>query len=735
MQVFDLKGKSIQLGSSVGQGGEATVYRVNGRAGQLAKIYEPAPRANYPHKLGWMLSHPPANPTQASHHPSLAWPTGLLYDGQKNLAGYLMPHIQGAIPVLEVFNPRRRAKILPGFDRRYLHRAARNLAAAIGALHFSGYVVGDLNESNILVTPSALVTLIDTDSFQVEEQRDDHVVLHSCPVGKVEYTPPELQGQPLAKVQRLPEQDAFGLGVLIFQLLMGGSHPFRAQWLAAGDPPPIESRIAQGGFPYTSSPPCPVLPPKNARDLTYLHPELAELVRRCFVDGHREPSLRPAPQAWERAIAEAEQALVACPRGHYYSNHLPACPHCPASTAAARPSGSARPDRRAPAQSPGRGAQAGKPAGSPNRWGWGTWTGRPANPVPGNPQAAPQPAGPTPAKPRPNPAAPGTPPNRSRPAVPPAQPASAAPNPRPAAQAPRPASNPAPSRPNPAARTQSAPNWRSWWIPRPIWQSGPAGPAGIPWGSGSGSATRPSRPATSTRPAWSFGLPQIRIPNSAGLWTWARPRLFKSLVVGAGLGAVAGAVPGAVTGLAAWSAGEQAAWPLLWALGGVTGGLLRGWKPGYRLSEWIRLNLGWQRFWPLAGMLVGAFLGGVVSLAFLWWLIFPVFLGMFFGGRFGLQVGRKIWRSGAHLGWERIWASGGALLAALAGGLLARSISGGALGSLVDGLTGQMVFWMTAQQASWGLIWVAIGALAGAFGGAIGGFFADLFARAAGLID
>jgi len=42
--------------------------------------------------------------------------------------------VQNAVPLLLVFNPRSRAKTLPSFNRRYLHRAARNLAAALGAL-------------------------------------------------------------------------------------------------------------------------------------------------------------------------------------------------------------------------------------------------------------------------------------------------------------------------------------------------------------------------------------------------------------------------------------------------------------------------------------------------------------------------------------------------------------------------------------------------------------------------
>ncbi len=339
MKIYDREGNSISIGTIVGRGGEAVVYRVIGRPGWLAKIYEPAPRPNYMAKLTWMLDHPPANPTYALNHASLAWPEGLLYGQGNNLAGYLMPYIQQAVPVLVVFNPRRRVETLAQFNRRYLHRAARNLATAAGALHTSGYVVGDLNESNVLVTPSALVTLIDTDSFQVQETHGSQIVTYACPVAKPEYTPPELQGKSLSSTVRSPEQDAFGLGVLIFQLLMEGNHPFRAQWLGKGDPPPIEERIALGGFPYTSTPDVPVRPPKYAPDLNLLDPGISELVRRCFIDGHRDPRLRPDSSTWERVIAEAEKNLLQCPNRHFYSEHLQACPVChpPGDPAASKP--------------------------------------------------------------------------------------------------------------------------------------------------------------------------------------------------------------------------------------------------------------------------------------------------------------------------------------------------------------------------------------------------------------
>jgi serine/threonine protein kinase len=337
MKLYDSQQKPIRLGNIVGQGGEACVYQVEGRSDMLAKIFEPAPRANYEAKLGWMIDHPPENPTRSLSHPSLAWPSEMLFDPNQRLAGYLMPYIRRAVPVLEVFNPRRRAAVLPEFDTRYLYRVARNLSASVAALHRSGYVIGDLNESNILVNPSALVTLIDADSFQVQERQDGRFTIHYCPVGKLEYTPPELLGKTLKEVTRLPEHDSYALAVLVFQLLMGGSHPFRAQWLGSGEPPPLEKRVQMGLFPYMVSRPGLVRPPNNAPSLNHLSPLIAGLFKACFIDGHHDPVCRPSSLDWRNALTEAEKDLLQCPNGHYFSGHLRACPVCPLHRSKAKP--------------------------------------------------------------------------------------------------------------------------------------------------------------------------------------------------------------------------------------------------------------------------------------------------------------------------------------------------------------------------------------------------------------
>ena len=326
MNVIDSARKPVSLGQEISRGGEGVIYALPAQPGLVAKLYT-KPAEHPEAKLAWMKANPPQDPSNSSGHSAIAWPLDLLYTPTGTFAGFLMPYVQNTTPLLGVFNPRLRASTLPGFDWRYLHRVARNLALALSALHARDYVVGDLNESNILVTPSALVTLIDTDSFQVRAGKSSAGVFY-CPVGRPEYTPPELQGKPFHGVLRRPEHDRFGLGVLIFQLLMDGSHPFRAQYLGAGDPPGIEERIARGWFPYAPKPGGPVAPPPNAPSLDALDPEVAALLQRCFVNGQRKPEARPSPKEWSLVLAEAEHALNRCPNGHYVAGHLKTCPMC-----------------------------------------------------------------------------------------------------------------------------------------------------------------------------------------------------------------------------------------------------------------------------------------------------------------------------------------------------------------------------------------------------------------------
>lgn len=322
--------KYISTGRELGKGGEGIVYDVSGYSDQVAKIYHPSHRTSKKErKLQAMIDNPPQDDTRrlSPPHISIAWPLELLYE-QRQFAGYLMPRIDQSPDIFEVYNPQLRAKNHTAFNWRYLHRTAKNFATALNALHMRGYVMGDVNQKNVLVTTSALVTLVDTDSFQVP---DPNGRIYRCPVGVPEYTPPELQGARLDSVDRTPHHDGFGLAIIIFQLLMEGFHPF----MGAPRDPTLSifgemylHCIKRGIFPYQSN--NEFNPPPGAPVFNTLHPEIQNLFLRCFVIGYLNPSSRPTAREWLDTLDKAESALVQCRQNssHWYSNHTNKCPWC-----------------------------------------------------------------------------------------------------------------------------------------------------------------------------------------------------------------------------------------------------------------------------------------------------------------------------------------------------------------------------------------------------------------------
>jgi WD40 repeat protein/serine/threonine protein kinase len=314
--------------NALGAGGEARIYAVLPGEQYVAKIYHRAEQGRA-QKLQAMLANPPEDPLAAQGKLSIAWPLDLLHgaDPEAQFAGYLMPRVSGVQPLFHCYNPGSRRRFYPTFDYLALYRVARNLAATVHALHSRGYVIGDVNESNILVSQSALITLVDTDSFQVVDSRTGRTF--RCPVGKPEYTPPELQNLSFATTDRLPEHDRFGLAVLLFQLLMEGTHPFAGIYQGSEDPPPYAERIRAGHYPHASRS-TPYRPAPTAPSLHLLHPAVRQLFTRCFEDGQTHPAARPEARTWLRVLLEAEEALLACvvnPR-HRYGSHLAACPWC-----------------------------------------------------------------------------------------------------------------------------------------------------------------------------------------------------------------------------------------------------------------------------------------------------------------------------------------------------------------------------------------------------------------------
>src|SRR5262249_9711545 len=192
-------------------------------------------------KLRWMLQAASATLRQFT-----AWPTALVTERPGGpVVGFLMPRFSDYQPIHQLYNPAQRLRYFPRADWAFLAAAARNCAAAFEEVHRIGCLVGDINQSNVLVSGKALIGLIDCDSFQV--QVDGRHFL--CEVGVPHYTPPELQHCPFTGLVRTLNHDRFGLAVLVFQLLFMGRHPYAGRYNGPGDPP-FEQLIHEFRFAY-----------------------------------------------------------------------------------------------------------------------------------------------------------------------------------------------------------------------------------------------------------------------------------------------------------------------------------------------------------------------------------------------------------------------------------------------------------------------------------------------------
>ncbi len=223
--------QSISLIDRIAKSGEGEVWRTN-LDGYLAKIYN-VPDDRRIRKLEVMIAHPPKDPNAAINHVSFAWPKFLLLNGSGNAVGFLMPEIASSVQLLDVYNPQRRQKVVPGFSWLYLHTTAMNIASIVWAIHRAGYVLGDIKPENILVNNRALPAVIDTDSFQVRHPETQEV--YRCLVGSEGFTPVELMGKDLATIEQTELHDRFRLGIIIY-LLLFGDYPYKGRWVGAGIP-------------------------------------------------------------------------------------------------------------------------------------------------------------------------------------------------------------------------------------------------------------------------------------------------------------------------------------------------------------------------------------------------------------------------------------------------------------------------------------------------------------------
>ncbi|EZP73059.1 helix-hairpin-helix DNA-binding domain containing protein kinase [Sphingomonas paucimobilis] len=313
-------GARLALGDRIGRGGEGEVFALAQHPSRAIKIYL-RPDAAREAKIRAMLKA-----GLGDICPNVAFPIHIVHDAKGKFAGFVMARVHDHEPIHELLTPGSRRQFFPQADWRFLVRVALNVARIVASVHATGAVVGDINSAGFLVSRKATVTLIDADSFQVAG--------HRCSVGMAEYTPPELQGVRLSEVDRTEDHDAFGLAVLLFQILALGRHPFAG--VAQGRPVPLDTAIRMGRFAYSQMRDTSMKSPPAALTLANLPCGVSLLFERAFAPRNGP---RPSPADWVRELSYLEGDLAPCPANpaHFVATFTASCPWCRIERATGQP--------------------------------------------------------------------------------------------------------------------------------------------------------------------------------------------------------------------------------------------------------------------------------------------------------------------------------------------------------------------------------------------------------------
>lgn len=330
-------GGMIVAGQRLAAGGQGEVLAVSSPRGVVFKRYLPKALNSDPaleRRLGVMVDHPPEWRERGSGHVTLAWPTDRVFDSRR-FAGFLMPMVDmgNTVGLHRVTNPSDRRTSTgatawtQGFSWRYLVRTGVNLSQVTDVLHQAGVVIGDFNESNVRVSREARVTLLDCDSMQISDPVSGERFF--CPVGRLEFTPPELLRADWKKTLRHPSSDLFALAIHLYQLLLEGEHPFRGIWSGSGDKPSVSDLAKDGLWAHKKR--GKLSPRPSAIAISLLPGDIVDLFRKAFEDGATNPDARPAAHQWQKALGQLEKHLRTCkvnPAHVYPSFHKADCPWC-----------------------------------------------------------------------------------------------------------------------------------------------------------------------------------------------------------------------------------------------------------------------------------------------------------------------------------------------------------------------------------------------------------------------
>jgi DNA-binding helix-hairpin-helix protein with protein kinase domain len=269
------------------------------------------------HKLRYMVRNKVTYKTQQG----IIWPEYLLLKNSETsddtsytedmIVGYIMPRVLGAFPLYKLIDPTERATLPFEYkDMRFLYHVSCNLSRAFYALHQQLHVMGDANPTNILVSPSGEVMLIDCDSFQIQRNTS-------------EYYPANKQSSSSKFLLEISaSNDLVNLAILIFQLLMQGAHPF-VGYNSNGELIDSTSLRTQRIFTFMHPAYTPLA---GAPPIECLPDAIQQLCLTAFTN---QPQTPPSAVLWVKTLKSHATQLAVCENNHahYHITGLP-CAEC-----------------------------------------------------------------------------------------------------------------------------------------------------------------------------------------------------------------------------------------------------------------------------------------------------------------------------------------------------------------------------------------------------------------------
>lgn len=178
-----------------------------------------------------------------------------------------------------------------------------------------------------MVSQDATVRMIDCDSFQITTGSRRWF----CGVGVGTHQPPEMQGlDTFDGIVRTPNQDAFGLAVIVFQLLCMARHPFSGVHSGSGEAPSIEDAIKASRYAYSRDQARVRLAPPHG---TLPMDAVGDGVRAMFELAFSPTTTRggrPTAGHWVSALGKLGGDLRQCrlEKGHWHLGTAKGCSWC-----------------------------------------------------------------------------------------------------------------------------------------------------------------------------------------------------------------------------------------------------------------------------------------------------------------------------------------------------------------------------------------------------------------------